>query len=185
MSGTGSGSFVEIRRHTARHHDERGHLTREGVALARRVGETMGSFDVVISSPLPRAAETAIAMGYGIDREIHDLAVVGKDAMGEIDWPMGFAQFAERMKAGTAMAQRGAELSQLLASIAQELDHAGSALLLSHGAVIEMATIASTPSLDHPSWGPHFGHCEGVRLTFGDGEFTAAKVLRVDGATGK
>jgi hypothetical protein len=52
----------------------------------------MGRFYLVVSSPLPRAAETAIAMGYGIDREIKDLAVVGEAAMEQIDWPMSFPQ---------------------------------------------------------------------------------------------
>ena len=74
-----TGAIVEIRRHSARHHDEWGHLTQAGVELAQRVGATMGRFDLVVSSPLPRAAETAIAMGYGVDREIEDLAVVGRE----------------------------------------------------------------------------------------------------------
>lgn len=176
---------IEIRRHTARHHDESGHLTQAGVELARRVGATMGDFDTVITSSLPRAAETAIAMGYGIDREIHDLAVVGKEAMDEIDWPMGFGEFVRRMRPGTALARRGDELAELLRSIADELPGGGSALLLSHGAVIEMATIAATPDADHAAWRSHCGHCEGVRLTYRSGAFTSAEVLRVKGATGR
>jgi broad specificity phosphatase PhoE len=145
----------------------------------------MGSFDTVITSPLPRAAETAIAMGYGIDREIHDLAVVGKDAGEELDWPMGFGEFVERMRPGTAMARRGAELAGLLQSIADELGDDGSALLLSHGAVIEMAVVAATPDVDHASWGDHCGHCEGVRISYHDGRATTAEILRVEGATGR
>lgn len=178
-------SYVEIRRHTARHHDDWGHLTNAGVELAARVGASMLAFDTVISSPLPRAAETAIAMGYGVDRELPDLAVVGEAAMAEIDWPMSFAEFAERMQPGSAIAARGAELAELLASIASALGDGGSALLLSHGAVIEIATIAATPQLDHSSWGSHCGHCEGVRLTSADGHFVEARVIRVEGTTGR
>lgn len=178
-------SFIELRRHTARHHDEWGHLTQVGVELARRVGSTMGRFDLVISSPLPRAAETAIAMGYGIDQEIQEFAVVGETAMAAIDWPMGFDEFTRRMKPGTGIAQRGGELAALLLSIAQTLPDGGGALVLSHGAVIEMSTIAATPWIDHTAWGPHCGHCEGVRLTHRDGAFSTAEVLRVPGATGR
>ncbi len=176
---------VEIRRHSARHHDEWGHLTQPGVELARRVGATMGRFDLVVSSPLPRAAETAIAMGYGIDREIKDLAVVGETAMEQIDWPMGFPSFVDRMKPGTALARRGTELADVLRSIAQDLQAGSTVLALSHGAVIEMAAIAATPWINHASWGTHCGHCEGVRLTYQDSRLTAAEILRVDGATGR
>lgn len=145
----------------------------------------MGTFDVVITSPLPRAAETAIAMGYGIDQEVQDLAVVGKGAMAEIDWPMSFSQFTERTRPGTALAQRGSELSALLLRIANEIGEGRSVLLLSHGAVIEMAAIASTPWLDHTTWGPHCGHCEGVRLTVQEDIFVAAEILRVEDASGR
>lgn len=51
---------------------------------------SLGPFTVVGSSQLPRAAETAIAMGSGIDFEDHELALVGEAAMSEIDWPMPF-----------------------------------------------------------------------------------------------
>ena len=145
----------------------------------------MGRFDLVVSSPLPRAAETAIAMGYGVDREIEDLAVVGQAAMEEIDWPMGFASFVDGMKANTAMARRGMELADLLRNLAQDLKDGGAALALSHGAVIEMAIVAATPWIQHASWGPQCGYCEGVRLTYQAGRFTAAEILRVDGATGR
>lgn len=176
---------IEIRRHTARHHDDWGHLTHAGVGLARTVGTRMDHFDLVASSPLPRAAETAIAMGYGIDREIRDLAVVGEAAMVEIDWPMSFGEFAHRMHSESAIARRGAELASVLRDIVAELPENGTALALSHGAVIEMAVIAATPWLDHAVWGSNCGHCEGVRLTYRDGSCVDAEILRVPGATGR
>jgi len=145
----------------------------------------MGPFDLLISSPLPRAVQTAIAMGFGIDEEVHELAVVGEAAMAEIDCPMGFDEFARRMTPGSGVAERGAELAALLLSVAQRLPDEGKALALSHGAVIEMAAIAATPGIDHTGWGPHCGHCEGVHLTVRDGAFSAAKILRVPGATGR
>ncbi|MCP3997718.1 MAG: histidine phosphatase family protein [bacterium] len=185
MSERTGETTVEIRRHSARHHDEWGHLTQPGVELARRVGATMGQFDLVVTSPLPRAVETAIAMGYGIDREIKDLAVVGETAMEQIDWPMGFASFVDRMKPGTALARRGTELADVLRSIAQDLQAGSAALAPSHGAVIEMAAIAATPSIDHASWGTHCGHSEGVRLIYQNSRLTVAEILRVDDATGR
>ena len=66
---------IEHRRHSWR--SPTGvHLTQQGVELARRVGETMGKFDIVITSDLPRAFETAIAMGYAVDSQAKALAKI-------------------------------------------------------------------------------------------------------------
>ena len=54
--------YLEHRRHSMRVQPGQ-HLNQAGVALARRVGETMGPFALVVTSTLPRAYETAIAMG--------------------------------------------------------------------------------------------------------------------------
>lgn len=57
---------LEVRRHTMRSKPGK-HLSQAGVSLARHVGETMGSFDRVVTSTLARAFETAIAMGFAVD----------------------------------------------------------------------------------------------------------------------
>ncbi len=176
---------IQLRRHSARHHDEWGHLTTEGVELARRVGERLGRFDLVGSSPLPRAAETAIAMGVGIDFEDRELALVGEAAMSEIDWPMPFAEFARRYRDHGGIWQRGRKLVTFLVGVADRLDAGASALLFSHGAVIEMAAVAAVPDADFDEWGDHCGHCEGVQLVFESGRVDSVRLLRVDGATGR
>ena len=57
--------IIEHRRHTMRV-TPGDHLSRAGVDLARRVGETMGRYDLVVTSPVARAFETAIAMGFTV-----------------------------------------------------------------------------------------------------------------------
>ncbi len=42
------------------------HLSQAGVGLARRVGKTMGRFDRVAASTLPRAYETARGSGWPV-----------------------------------------------------------------------------------------------------------------------
>ena len=60
--------MIEIRRHSYTKKGEgRGkgsHLSAEGVALARQVGGETGPFDLVLTSPVPRSLETAVAMGF-------------------------------------------------------------------------------------------------------------------------
>ena len=57
---------VEHRRHTMRVKPG-DRLSQAGVDLARRVGETMGRYDLVVTSPVARASETAIAMSFAVD----------------------------------------------------------------------------------------------------------------------
>ena len=57
--------YLELRRHSKRVIPG-DHLSQAGVNLARRVGEAMGPFGLVITSTLPRAFQTAIAMGFAV-----------------------------------------------------------------------------------------------------------------------
>ena len=43
------------------------HLSQEGVALARVVGESLHPFAYVVTNASPRAVETAVAMGLAVD----------------------------------------------------------------------------------------------------------------------
>ena len=57
---------IEIRRHSIRSNPGV-HLNQQGVTLARLVGQNLGPFDRVVTSTLPRAFETALAMGFAVD----------------------------------------------------------------------------------------------------------------------
>ncbi len=58
--------FIEDRRHTMRTKPGQD-LSQAGVALARRTGEKLGPFEHVATSTVPRAFQTAIAMGFAVD----------------------------------------------------------------------------------------------------------------------
>src|SRR4051812_10285400 len=86
--------YLEVRRHTERVKPGQ-HLSQAGVDLARRVGDTIGPFDRVITTSLPCALETAIAMGFAVD-EIHDYFYsMGDEIDAEIAWDAGFAAWAQ------------------------------------------------------------------------------------------
>src|SRR6266581_2060501 len=61
---------LEIRRHSMRKLGGGSQLSQEGVAYARRLGAAMGPFACVATSVVPRARETAIAMGFAVDYEL-------------------------------------------------------------------------------------------------------------------
>lgn len=155
------------------------HLTQAGVALARRVGESIGPFDRVITSPVPRALETAIAMGFAVDEQIEALAHMDDAVDEEIRWPVPFGEISRVMGRGGAAAKFGRKLARLLREIARSLPDGGKALIISHGGIVEAAAIACLPDADHGAWGEHLGYCEGVRLFFDGERFVRGEILRV------
>ncbi|MGO8949099.1 MAG: hypothetical protein ACLQUY_15920 [Ktedonobacterales bacterium] len=81
--------------------------------MARRIGETVGPCDLVLTSPSPRAIETALAMGYAVDACSDVLGEMPEAFVQEIGhherwaWAEPFAVFAEVIARGGAMASDG------------------------------------------------------------------------------
>ena len=71
------------------------------------------------------------------------------------------------------------ELADFYKNLAETLPEDGAALIISHGGIVEMSAIACLPEADTSAFGPHLECCEGVRLTWEDGSFTKAEVLRI------
>src|SRR5688572_23391945 len=103
--------YLEVRRHSVRSQAGQ-HLSQEGVNLARKVGNDMGPFDVVVTSTLPRAFETAIAMGFAVDKQDEQLNVMGEEVTAEIHWTESFLRFSEVIKNGGAAANFGHEQAE-------------------------------------------------------------------------
>jgi len=169
---------IEHRRHSWRVPGGK-HLTQQGVDLARGVGQTMGRFDLVVTSDLPRAFETAIAMGYAVDRKEEQLGKLGKGVDDEVDWQLGCAEFSRAYGKGKATMLACRVHAAFLRAIAANLTPDGRALLVSHGGVIEAGVVGLLPDLDYSIWGPAFERCEGVRLHFEGDVCTGAEPLRL------
>ena len=167
---------IEHRRHSWRSPTGK-HLTQQGVDLARRVGETMGRFDLVITSDLPRAYETAIAMGYAVNRKEK---LLGQLDTGEaLDWTLGCIEFARAGRDGKATAKACRKHAELLGDIAASLPPDGRALVVSHGGVIEAGVVGLLPDYDYGAFGPACERCEGILMRFDGGVCTGAEVLRL------
>lgn len=171
--------IVELRRHTMRVIPGK-HLSQAGVTLARTVGQTMGHFDQVLTSELPRAYETAIAMGYAVDGQYPELNTTGDSVEAEVPYPASPAQYSAAIKAGGAASEAAKNLYAFLKKVVQTLPNEAAVLMISHGGVVELAAIGCMPNEDHAAWGAPFSYCEGVRLSFEDGQFTHLEILRVD-----
>jgi len=170
---------IEHRRHSLR---EPGgpHLSREGIALARRVAPSIGRFDRVATSPKRRAVETAEALGLTVDATIEELAEMPDDAGLAVD-TLGARSFADYVRGVTrsrGMAEYGRRQAGLMRRELERLPEGGRLLLISHGGVIEFGAVAARPK-DARGWGPPVGHLEGVRLFLDRGRWVRGEILRV------
>ena len=169
---------LEIRRHSIRNQPG-DHLNQMGVTLARRVGEEIGPFDLVVTSTLPRAFETAIAMGFAVDEQIELMSTYSHNVGREAPWPLSLAGYAEVISQGGASARYANQLVDIYRKLLHYVSDDHAALVINHGGVLEMGAVACLPDADHFSWGSHFDYCEGVRLFWENDKFVNAEVLRV------
>ena len=169
---------IEIRRHSIRSKPG-DHLNQQGVTLARLVGQNLGPFDRVITSTLPRAFETAIAMGFAVDEQNELMSMYGHEVELEAPWPLSCAGYAEVIHKGGAATRYANQLAALYTKLADYLAEGRAALVVNHGGIVEMGAVACLPDADHFAWGSHFECCEGVRLFYEDGKFVNAEILRV------
>ena len=169
--------ILEIRRHSMRGMD--GHLNQQGVTLARKVGQVIGPFSYVVTSTLPRAFETAIAMGFAVDEQVELLSTYGPAVERESPWPMSFAEYAASGLTGKATTAYIDKLSTFYADLMNKVGEGGSILSVNHGGIVEMSTVACMPEFDYSSWSGSVNYCEGARL-FWEDKFIRAEELRVE-----
>ncbi|EPJ54417.1 MAG: hypothetical protein OFPI_06640 [Osedax symbiont Rs2] len=172
-----AGRTLEIRRHSMR--DKPGaHLNTRGIALAELVASCSQAFDLVITSDIPRAIETAQAMGCAVDEQQRALGYLPAIVFEQINWPSCIADVAD-ITAKNKPCQTFAQLqAKLWLDISNKLSPGGKALIITHGAFIDLGLIATLPSVDYKELGPAFGYCEGIRLVF-DQELVDFEMLRV------
>lgn len=169
---------IEIRRHSKRTIPG-AHLSQEGILLARRVGQEIGPFERVITSTLPRAFETAIAMGFAVNEQVELMSTYDDAVEHEVPWPQDFAIYAQAVQRDKAAAHYAKKLARFYTELAKTLPENGTALVINHGGIVELGVVESFPSADYESWGGPVSYCEGARLSWQDGMFVGAEVLRV------
>lgn len=169
---------IEIRRHSMRSKPG-DHLNQPGVTLARLLGENLGPFDRVVTSTLPRAIETAIAMGFAVDEFSELMSSYGYDVEQEAPWPSFPAEYADAIRRGKAAARYANQLKAVYTKLADYLMDGRAALVINHGGILELGAIACLPDADHAAWGANFDYCEGIRLFWENGKFVDGEVLRV------
>jgi broad specificity phosphatase PhoE len=169
--------ILEIRRHSIRSQAS-DHLNQKGISLARSVGQDMGPFERVVTSTLPRAFETAIAMGFAVDAQSELMSTYGNDVNDEAPWPMSFARYAKVIQRGGAAARYAGKLAAYYESLMSSIATGQAVLVVNHGGVVELGVVGCLPMEDFSSWGDSVSYCEGARL-YWENKFIRAEELRV------
>ena len=170
--------YLEVRRHSMRVKPSQS-LSPAGIELARQVGRTIGPYDLVVTSKLTRAVETAIEMGLTVSDRYAQLGILGDGVEDEIQWSKSFADFALLVRQGGPTARLAHDLAELWRSIILTVPEGGQALVIAHGGIIEAGAVACLTQADYSDWGPICGYCEGVRLSFDGDTFAGVEVLRL------
>lgn len=177
--------WLEVRRHSlTKKGADRGHgshLSSDGVALARRIGEQVGPVAYVVTNGLPRTIETAIAMGYAVDA---DVPLPSGYVPGEVahhdqwQWPQPYVQYARLLADGAGLAEVAARHREVWVDAVENVADGETALTVSSGGSIEPTLVACFPDEDHASWGQPFSHCDGARLAYEAGRFVSLQLSR-------
>lgn len=163
--------LLEFRRHSLRKSGGGSQLSQAGVKLAREVGASMGPFAVVPASVVPRARETAVAMGFAVDHELLSLTSddeVYAEAEASKWWlaEQPFVALASSIRTGGAYHRYAHSMAALWRDLLTPLSDGQAALVVGHSGELEAALVACLPNADHASWGESFASCEGGRLVF-------------------
>jgi hypothetical protein len=169
---------IEIRRHSTRSYSGQ-NLSQEGVHLARQIGNDMQGFDRVVTSPLPRAIQTAVAMGFAVNDTADLLARFEQGLAIDSALGGGFQDYSHAVRTNPATAHFAQELAGFYQKLAQGLPEGGSALVINHSGIVELSAVACLPNENLDHFGDSIHYCEGVRLSWNNGAFTSAEILRV------
>lgn len=171
---------IEIRRHAERHKPG-SNLNARGVARARNASARDRDYGLVVTSPVARAVQTAVAMGHDVDAEDWTMASMGIATDG-FPWEDGFAAMQRAIRddpvAAAYAAHQAAELRAWLARI----DPGEALLVVSHGGIAESGIIGLLGEVDAAPLGPSLACCEGARLELDGDRVVGVRLLRFDGA---
>ncbi|HEY8824408.1 MAG TPA: histidine phosphatase family protein [Candidatus Limnocylindria bacterium] len=174
---------LEIRRHAERtdRGNEQSALSKAGWEMAKVLSKRTGPFALVLSSPLPRAKETAQTIAGRLDGIEPGFlpemgGAIGDRIFGEM---RTLADWAEVLREREDARKFATEQLATWARVAMRVGAKDRVLAVSHGGIIELPAITLAQRLKTPLEGASFGYCEGVVVTYAKGAPTKIEVVRV------
>ncbi len=175
-------SILDIRRHAERvdRADNASALSLAGRALCERLAKEAPKYAVVVSSPLPRAKETAERIAGRLDSVepalLPDLGGAAAQMFGEM---RSLADWARLMRDDDSARRFAEEQLPAWARIASRVRDRDRVLAVSHGGIVDLPAIVIAERLGARIDGASFGYGEGVRVTYAKGAPVKIEELRV------
>lgn len=175
--------LLEVRRHAERtdRGSDQSALSPAGRAMAASLAKRVGPYALVLSSPLPRAKETAQLIAGRLDGTEPGLlpemgGVIGNRIFGEM---RTLADWAEVLREREDARKFATEQLTTWARMAARVGEKDRVLAVSHGGIIELPALTLAERLRTPLEGESFGYCEGVVITYAQRAPTKVGVVRV------
>jgi broad specificity phosphatase PhoE len=174
---------LDIRRHAERMNlqDNQSALSAAGRAMCERLGKDAPKYALVISSPLPRAKETAERIAGRLDGTdpglLPDLGGAAARMFGEM---RTLADWALLMRTDETARNFAEEQLPTWARIVSRVGEKDRVLAVSHGGIVDLPAIVIAARLGTTLHGKSFGYGEGVRVTYTKGAPVKIEELRVE-----
>src|SRR5438093_7226662 len=175
--------LLEIRRHGERSDAKNNEsaLSPAGRAMAESLAKRVGSFALVLSSPLPRAKESAQLIAGRLDAVEPGFlpemgGVIGDRIFGEM---RTLADWAEVLRERGDARKFASDQLATWGRIAARVGDKDRVLAVSHGGIIELPALTLAQQLRTPLEGASFGYCEGVAITYAKGTPTKIEAVRI------
>ena len=170
--------ILDILRHSMRQKPG-SNLSQDGIKLARYVGKAPGYYQCVVTSALPRATQTAVAMGHAVTETMEKLGAVDERIVQTMRWPSDLDAVSDVLTKCPDCAALAESQASLWEEIAARLSDGGVGLIVTHGAILELGVVASLRGSNQAIVGEAFAYCEGARLYFGDRACERVEQLRL------
>lgn len=149
--------------------------------MAESLAKRAPKYALVLSSPLPRAKETAQTIAGRLDAIEPGFlpemgGAIGDRVFGEL---RTLADWAEILREREDARKFATEQIATWARIAMRVGEKDRVLAVSHGGIIELPAITLAQRVRIPLEGASFGYCEGVVITYAKGAPTKIEVVRV------
>ena len=154
------------------------HLNQDGVRISRKVGETAGPFDRVVTSTKRRAIQTAVAMGFAVDETVGVLESIPRALNSIVRHDAGFAALHEAIAKTPEAEKYMIRLRTLFEIELEKIPEGGRLLVVSHGGTVEWSALACLPE-KAKALGPLIDKSEAVEITWDKGKCTGVKAMRL------
>jgi broad specificity phosphatase PhoE len=149
--------------------------------MAESLARQEPKFALVLSSPLPRAKETAQLIAGRLDAVEPGFlpemgGVIGDRIFGEM---RTLADWAEVLREREDARKFATEQLATWARVAMRVADKDRVLAISHGGIVELPAITLAQRLRAPLSGASFGYCEGVVVTYAKGAPTKIEIARL------